>query len=190
MVNRNAFSAKAALAIAVVAAAALFALPAKASTYFDFSYYGTGVSGSGTFTATGTAGTAGNYTLTGVTGIANGLAIAGLSAYANSDNMVFSPSTPSVDEGGISFTTSGDTWNIYSLNGNYYITSVNLFNDPNGVGVVGGNFGTELTSLSIEDPLPSTPLPSSWTMLIAGCLGLGLLAYRGSKKGSAAVAAA
>ena len=187
MVNRNAFSAKAALAIAVVAVAALFALPAKASTYFDFSYYGTGVSGSAAFTATGIAG---NYSLTGVTGIANGLAITGFSAYANSDNMVLSPSTPVISEGGISFTTSGDTWNIYSLNGNYYITSVNLFNDANGVGVVGGNFGTELTSLSIEDPVSLTPLPSSWTMLIAGCLGLGWLAYRGSKKGSAAIAAA
>ncbi len=187
MVNRNGFSAKAALAIAVVAVATLLALPAKANTYFDFSYYGTGVAGSGAFTASGTAG---NYTLTGVTGIANGLAITGFSAYANSDNMVFSPSTPAISEGGISFTSSGDTWNIYSLGGSYYITSVNLFNDPNGVGVVGGTFGTTLASLSIQDPLPSTPLPSTWTMLIAGCLGLGLLAYRGSKKGAAAIAAA
>jgi hypothetical protein len=36
----------------------------------------------------------------------------------------------------------------------------------------------------------TTPLPSTWTMLIAGFLGLGFLAYRGSKKGSAALAAA
>ena len=35
-----------------------------------------------------------------------------------------------------------------------------------------------------------TPLPSTWTMLIAGFLGLSFLAYRGSKKSSAALASA
>jgi len=35
-----------------------------------------------------------------------------------------------------------------------------------------------------------TPLPSTWTMLIAGFVGLGFFAYRGSKKNSAAIAAA
>jgi hypothetical protein len=34
------------------------------------------------------------------------------------------------------------------------------------------------------------PLPSTWIMLIAGVLGLGFLAYRGTKKGSDALAAA
>lgn len=36
----------------------------------------------------------------------------------------------------------------------------------------------------------STPLPSTWTMLIAGFAGLGFFAYRGMKKASAAQAAA
>jgi hypothetical protein len=36
----------------------------------------------------------------------------------------------------------------------------------------------------------TTPLPSTWTMLIAGFVGLGFVAYRGKKKGSAAIAAA
>jgi hypothetical protein len=195
MVIRNAFSAKAALAMAIAAVAALLALPAQASTYFDFSYSGAGVSGSGVFTA---AGDAGNYSLTDVTGIANSLNITGFSSWANSDNMLLVPSTPSVDEGGISITTSSDTWNIYSFNGNYYITSINFFGDTNGVGVVGGTFGTELTSLSFSptvspsdppppsDPPSATPLPSTWTMLMAGCFGFGFLIYRGSKKGSAA----
>jgi hypothetical protein len=35
-----------------------------------------------------------------------------------------------------------------------------------------------------------TPLPSSWTMLIAGFVGLGFLAYRRTKKNTAAFAAA
>jgi hypothetical protein len=38
--------------------------------------------------------------------------------------------------------------------------------------------------------LQATPLPSTWTMLIAGILGLGIFAYRGSKKTSLAIAAA
>jgi hypothetical protein len=36
----------------------------------------------------------------------------------------------------------------------------------------------------------ATPLPSTWTMLIAGFVGLGFLAYRGTKKNTAALAAA
>lgn len=36
----------------------------------------------------------------------------------------------------------------------------------------------------------ATPLPSTWTMLIAGFLGLGFFAWRGSKMGSSAIAAA
>jgi hypothetical protein len=35
-----------------------------------------------------------------------------------------------------------------------------------------------------------TPLPSTWTMLLAGFVGLAFFAYRGSQKGSAAFAAA
>ena len=35
-----------------------------------------------------------------------------------------------------------------------------------------------------------TPLPSTWTMLIAGFVGLGFFAYRGSKKNGSAIAAA
>ena len=36
----------------------------------------------------------------------------------------------------------------------------------------------------------ATPLPSTWLMLLSGFLGLGLFAYRGSKKSAAALAAA
>jgi hypothetical protein len=36
----------------------------------------------------------------------------------------------------------------------------------------------------------TTPLPSTWTMLIAGFVGLGFFAYRGTKKGAAAIAVA
>jgi hypothetical protein len=36
----------------------------------------------------------------------------------------------------------------------------------------------------------ATPLPGTWTMMLIGFLGLGFLAYRGTKKNSAALAAA
>jgi hypothetical protein len=36
----------------------------------------------------------------------------------------------------------------------------------------------------------AAPLPATWTMLIAGFIGLGYFAYRGSKKSAAAIAAA
>jgi hypothetical protein len=36
----------------------------------------------------------------------------------------------------------------------------------------------------------ATPLPSTWTMLIAGFVGLGFLAFRGKKRNAAATAAA
>jgi hypothetical protein len=38
--------------------------------------------------------------------------------------------------------------------------------------------------------LTQTPLPSTWTMLIAGFVGLGFFAYRGTRKSAAALAAA
>jgi hypothetical protein len=38
--------------------------------------------------------------------------------------------------------------------------------------------------------IPGVPLPSTWTLLIAGFLGLGFFAYRGSKKSAAALSAA
>ncbi len=51
------------------------------------------------------------------------------------------------------------------------------------VGNLGASDGLIITSAS------ATPLPSTWTMLIAGFAGLGFFAYRGTKKNSAAVAA-
>jgi hypothetical protein len=43
---------------------------------------------------------------------------------------------------------------------------------------------------NIEAFAATTPLPATWTMLIAGFIGLGFFAHRGSKKSAAAIAAA
>jgi hypothetical protein len=46
-------------------------------------------------------------------------------------------------------------------------------------------YGNEITNVALF----TTPLPSTWTMLIAGFIGFGYFAYRGSKKNAASVAA-
>jgi hypothetical protein len=76
---------------------------------------------------------------------------------------------------------------------------------PNGVYGTEGNgtllFSGTFTTISWTNPtyedwygftvgVEATPLPSTWTMLIAGFLGLGFFAYRGSKKNATAIAAA
>ena len=48
------------------------------------------------------------------------------------------------------------------------------------------SYGNEITNVSLN----ATPLPSTWTMLIAGFAALGFFACRGRSKGSAAIAAA
>jgi hypothetical protein len=47
----------------------------------------------------------------------------------------------------------------------------------------------ESESFQIIGTVTATPLPSTWTMLIAGFVGLGFFAYRGTKKSSPALAA-
>jgi choice-of-anchor C domain-containing protein len=49
-------------------------------------------------------------------------------------------------------------------------------------------FGPALDNVSIS--VSQTPLPSTWLMLLSGFVGLGFLAFRGTKKGAVAIAAA
>ena len=51
-------------------------------------------------------------------------------------------------------------------------------------------FADTLTSSGTATISAVTPLPSTWTMLIAGFVGLGIFGYRGARKGSSAFAAA
>jgi hypothetical protein len=59
-----------------------------------------------------------------------------------------------------------------------------------GIGIEWGPDAYDVGITNVDFAIGSTPLPSTWTMLIAGFLGVGFLAYRGSKKDSAALAAA
>ncbi|MGO8973322.1 MAG: hypothetical protein ACLQNV_07315 [Steroidobacteraceae bacterium] len=83
------------------------------------------------------------------------------------------------DSWGANFNTPGP-WDVY-------VTLTTGAADPYG--------GVEITtnldlSLPIPTRLTATPLPSTWTMLIAGFVGLGFFAYRGTKKVSAGLATA
>jgi hypothetical protein len=51
------------------------------------------------------------------------------------------------------------------------------------------DFATITLTSSVTD-VPPAPLPPTWTMLIAGFIGLGFVAYHRSKKSAASLAAA
>jgi hypothetical protein len=165
------------------------------ATTFDFSFSNDSgsVFGSGTFTATGTGPT---FNVTNATGIIIDddflppskpiFVVNGVSPYAGSDNLLSFPLEPFVDFPGISISTTelfGNEvdFNIYNLPG--YHVLVSSF-DPSGA--PSSPPGDYAISLSIT----ATPLPATWTMLIAGFGGLGFVAYRGSKKSTGALAAA
>jgi hypothetical protein len=75
---------------------------------------------------------------------------------------------------------SGDPYSLYSFN--FSSAGGHLTFTENGPSDQQGNILDNVT-------LATTPLPSTWTMLIAGFVGLGFFAYRGSRK-NAAIAAA
>jgi len=114
------------------------------------------------------------YQLTGITGFGgnNNIAITTLSNYAGADNILFYPTQPFVDFGGISFNTAdGDPWNIY-WNGYYGVLDFNT----NPVGYP--------NSVTIDFSVTETPLPAAlplfgalWTTKKAegGCYGSPLI---------------
>ncbi len=109
------------------------------------------------------------------------------------------------------YTTNLETFNIAAASlaaGSYFIAiqsvSTSLENylqqglitsgaaeTTNGGANWGANYGYgEIGGISVALYSTAAPLPSTWTMLIAGFAGLGYFAYRGSKKNSAALSAA
>jgi hypothetical protein len=61
---------------------------------------------------------------------------------------------------------------------------------PNDVQLIFDETMSSGEGFSFDYNVSSTPLPSSWTMMLIGLSGLGFVAYRRTKKGSAAIAAA
>ncbi len=101
-------------------------------------------------------------------------------------NDVFYPSgNPYVANSGPLFAdASGNIMNLYSTGPNTYYLSVD---NPGGSLWNPGDRGTLTAG---PGGVSQTPLPSTWMMLIAGIVGLGFLAYRGTKGNSAAPAIA
>jgi hypothetical protein len=166
-------------ATAVIGLALLAPVPANAVT-FDFSYFSTNtpnLSGSGEFTASFIGGS--EYQLTGITGFGgnNDTAITSLSGYAAADNILFYPTQPFVDFGGISFNTAdGNAWNIY-WNGYYGVLDFNT----NPIGYP--------NSVTIDFSVTETPLPAALPLFAGGLAALGLFG-RHRKRKVAAMAAA
>jgi len=165
--------------IGLMAAVLLLAVsPAKASTFWSFSYADTfgGITayGSGTFETP----TAGPGYLSGITGSANGSAITGLSGYAGADNYFYTPGFPA-DVGGISFTTSGGpTWNLTSYAGNSILRSDT---DPGGYGAYAQSIAMTVTQV----PVTPVPEPETYAMMLAGLGLLGLVRRRKQQQAAA-----
>ena len=163
---------------ATVSAGAIFlgiiATDSARATTFNFSVSSIGVPGdiaSGTFTGNETS--SGIYALTGITGTYDGATITGLTGYANADNQLFYPAQPFVDFQGISFLTANPILgavNLFSNSGYFEVKST--------VDSVGYYFSGTPISLAVS----ATPLPSSWTMMLIGLAGCGIVAYRRKAK--------
>jgi hypothetical protein len=82
------------------------------------------------------------------------------------------------------FTGSAPT---IGTSGNMWYGSPGSFTVDNSYAVA---TGASTNTLAVQFNATATPLPSTWTMLIAGFVGLGFLAFRGTKKGTVAIAVA
>src|SRR4051794_24708284 len=101
--------------IAVLAASAFSVGTAYGSTLWNWSYSGTGITASGTFTTGDTANAAGGFLITGITGTRNGILITGLQPAGTAipgnepfavDNLVFDGPEPKLTVDGFGFATA------------------------------------------------------------------------------------
>ncbi len=124
--------------------------------------------------------------LLGINSTDNGLALFSNSDLSSNDfNATF---TPYVEANLINdlITNTGST----ELN-NFAAAEIGLYGFTAGSPFYITGFSTGFADgTGTSSPTPATPLPSTWTMLIAGFVGLGFFAYRGSKKNTAAIASA
>ena len=144
---------------------------AEASLTWDFTFAGSGQSGSGEFT---TGDTGSPYTITGISGIANGLAITGLSGWDGGDTNLYYPGPAYVDYGGVSFSTgSGATEIDYNLWTNYPTAPPTYYSD------------TTLNGANLPITLTVTPTPEPSSLIVWGLGAVGLLAVARRRRRSA-----
>ena len=192
--------------IAVAGICLLGALPAKANTY-DFTYQT--FAGFPSYTISGVittsnslnGGTPNGYDIIAITGhildplsILSGATLFGGNAtppsYINGPSWVdydnsFIPGTGVTSTGGWMIQSSNTyLYNLWLGNGSFNSTPGYVYlysNDPLSISNLPSGPGEPGTFLTLQQ----TPLPSTWTMLIAGFVGLGFFACRGTTKASA-----
>jgi len=196
----------------IVPALIAFLVPEANATPFDWSFSGVytsgpgiggSISGSGTLDAIFSSGT--EYVVDSMSGTANGNPVTlnsntGLSGYAINDNLLFYPGSPNqLDFNGLSFIAGGNAFDLYYQSSSSGTPSgydcgfagyCLLGPGTNGTSGL-DNGGDPLATISFSaSPVAATPLPATWSMLLIGFIGLGFVAYRGTKKGPAAFVAA
>jgi choice-of-anchor C domain-containing protein len=79
-----------------------------------------------------------------------------------------------------------ESFTFQALSTSELLTFTSTTTANSGNGTFPTAFGPALDNVSVS----ATPLPSTWSMLIAGFVGLGLIAYRGTRKNRTATATA
>jgi hypothetical protein len=190
--------AKSGLTTVAVVAAALFsyALPAQASTYLFTGSLSQGgpIAVSLDITTGVTEGV--GLAITGVTGTVLGDAVTILGAVADPPNYNTSPDGEWYYDNVLYPTFNSPYGTVFDNPGLLLLntvtnTDVNIFSAGNGAPyILGQSPGQHQENLyesltATNGSLATTPLPSTWTMLIAGFVSLGFFAYRGTKKNAA-----
>jgi hypothetical protein len=177
-----------AFAAALVAGASFMALPANAST-IDWTLSGVtfddGGTASGTFSTDSTSGSVTAFDITTTAGTSlPGFLYDSASSFQFTNNYFNANSFLLLSDFGLPYLT---------LEFNNPLTSPGIDALVPGqfdVRVGGWECNNNCRDITGGEAVSATPLPATWTMLIAGFVGLGFVAYRGSKKNAAALAAA
>lgn len=150
----------ASILFAALSIAALAPVAASAHTY-DWSFSNSSDNGNGSFT-TATPWTPAGVAITDFAGEIDSNLISALSGYAGADNDLHSV-FPFISQGGISLTTSLDTYNIANINNAGAPGLIKESVDPSGTS------NGEPITLSIS----AVPESASWAMMLVGLGALG-----------------
>jgi hypothetical protein len=182
MIVRNGFVAKAALAtVAMVTAALVSYTPAAQASTYDFSGIGisldimTGSPDNGGFDVTNVTGTVLGDPVSlagGNPGPASATSSDGAFIY---DNILYPTANPVFDLSGLLLK------DLAATNPNFLYA--NIFGDSGNLEFYTSfNGGYPVQDTNYSDTFVVTSLPSTWTMLVPGLVGLGFFSFRGTKK--------